>query len=96
MSDKSTQKLSVPFFPVLIILVEKYDIETAVIYGYMWSRSNQFGKCEISHGTIAKKTGYHINTVSRRIQKLEEYKLIVDLTPNLKHHVHTYSIESVQ
>lgn len=64
-------------------LIEKTDLITASLYGYIWSKCQLYnGYCSVSYINIAKELKTSRRTVIRRIQVLLDLKLIKDENKN--------------
>jgi DNA-binding transcriptional ArsR family regulator len=67
-----TQFVSVP-----LKLIERTDLITAAIYGYIWSKTQlKLSICRVSQATIARDLDITRQTVNRKIKILREAGLI--------------------
>jgi len=71
------------FTMVLDILIERYDLYTALVFGKI-SRYEQMKdkKCSASYQKMADELGISKKTVQRTVKKLLDENLIIDVSPN--------------
>jgi len=80
------------FTPLPDILVSKYGVITAAVWGKIWRYTQmRRGKCDASLETIAKELNLSVRTIIRHVQELESGKYIIDKTPDLKNKPHSYT-----
>jgi hypothetical protein len=73
------------------VLIEKYDLITAAVYGRVWRFSKmRDGVCYASVSKIAQSIGVSYVTALRRLKKLVDEGYLIDQTPELRNAPHTY------
>ena len=91
----SDNKYAWNFSPAPDILLTLFDPYTALVYGKIARFSMMKDRvCKASIGRIAQELGMSEDTVQRRIQSLEDKRLIEDLTPDLRNFPHEYKLTS--
>jgi hypothetical protein len=85
-------KIPFTFFPTSTAICKMFDLETAAVYGRIWSYCFQSGECYASKSRIGKEVGLSTKTVERRINILLNYEYIYDETPGIRNRTHTYTI----
>ncbi len=83
------------FTPLLDVLIEKFGLVTAAIYGVIWRYAQMEDKvCRASLEKIGQRVSVSAKTVERHVKKLCEDDYLNDLTPDIKHKPHIYVITS--
>lgn len=74
-------------------IIEKHGLITAAVFGRIWFYCGMKEKnCHAKVATIAKSLKLSRLTVMRHIKVLLEYGYILDETPTLRNHPHTYRV----
>ncbi len=92
MTLNNINKIPFIFFPTSTAICKMFDLETAAVYGRIWSYCCQSGECYASKSKIGKEVGLSTKTVERRINILLKYEYIYDKTPGIRNRTHTYTL----
>jgi hypothetical protein len=92
MTINNINKIPFTFFPTSTAICKMFDLETAAVYGRIWSYCCTSGQCYASKSTIGKEVGLSTKTVERRINILLKHEYIYDKTPGLRNRTHTYTL----
>jgi hypothetical protein len=80
------------FTPVIDCLVKEYGLVTAAVFGRIWRFCQmKDGVCQASLETLAEDIGLDKATIMRHAKKLVDFEYLIDLTPDLRNHPHTYA-----
>jgi hypothetical protein len=80
------------FTPVIDCLVQEYGLVTAAVFGRIWRFCQmKDGVCNAPLEKVSEGIGLDKATIMRHAKKLVEGGYLVDLTPDLKNHPHTYA-----
>jgi biotin operon repressor len=81
------------FTPVIDVLVEKYGVIVAAVYGVVWRyAAMRGGVCFASQQSIADRLGISRKMVNETIGLLCQEGLILDETPGVRNRPHRYRI----
>ena len=87
---KSSHKID-GFTPLFDVLVQRYGLPTAAVYGRVWRFSQmRDGLCYASVERIAHDIGVSKKTVRRRLATLCEDGFLLDSTPDLRNKPHRF------
>ena len=80
------------FTPVIDCVVGETSLMTAVVFGRIWRFCQmKDGVCNASLEKIAEDIGIDKATVMRHAKNLVDCGYLIDLTPDLRNHPHTYA-----
>ena len=77
--------------PIIDSMIQDVGLTTAIVFGRMWRYCQMVdGVCRASQDTIADELGISRPTVNKHVEILVNKKYLIDLTPKLNGHPHTY------
>ena len=93
MDTKNFLKKLGNFTPCFDFVTVGYPKETDKVLGKIWRYTQmRDGVCKAGIARIAEELGISYPTVERRIKLLKKEEFIIDLSPELRHHPHTYTV----